>query len=239
MSTPSAGRRVCQCRPTQRASACARSGSRSRRRTDDEFLDLVRRVCADRSLWGADLTSLPGFVELVAEHLTRICANGVLCSARRSTHGVGDAHMTPATTDYNDRTAARRARRAGHHDRRSRRRGSARARAGGGRSRLRRNHLSHAARRGSDSANRRRGARPFRRRRDRADSRRKSTPRATPGRSSSWRRASTAASSSIACRWDFPCIPASRRRRKSRPRSRWISRRSSSFPPSRWAASAT
>jgi tagaturonate reductase len=47
-------------------------------RTDEEFLDLVRRVCADVSLWGADLSSLPGFVEVVAEHLTRICANGVL-----------------------------------------------------------------------------------------------------------------------------------------------------------------
>jgi tagaturonate reductase len=46
-------------------------------RTEDEFAELVRRVCADDSLWGTDLTAIAGFVELVAEHLMRICANGV------------------------------------------------------------------------------------------------------------------------------------------------------------------
>jgi mannitol-1-phosphate/altronate dehydrogenase len=59
-------------------------------RTDEEFVDLVRCVCADRSLWGADLTSYPGFVELVAEHLTRICANGVLSAL--------DAQLTESVT---------------------------------------------------------------------------------------------------------------------------------------------
>jgi tagaturonate reductase len=59
-------------------------------RTDEDFLDLTRRVCADHSLWGADLTSVPGFVELVAEHLTRICTNGVVSAL--------DAQLTESVT---------------------------------------------------------------------------------------------------------------------------------------------
>jgi tagaturonate reductase len=47
-------------------------------RTEDEFVELARRVCADDSLWGTDLTAIHGFVESAAEHLMRICANGVL-----------------------------------------------------------------------------------------------------------------------------------------------------------------
>jgi hypothetical protein len=50
----------------------------------------VRRVCADHSLWGADLPTLPGFVELVADHLTRICANGVFSAL--------DAQLTESVT---------------------------------------------------------------------------------------------------------------------------------------------
>ena len=37
----------------------------------------VWTVCRDESLWGADLTALPGFFETVAEHLWRIRALGV------------------------------------------------------------------------------------------------------------------------------------------------------------------
>jgi tagaturonate reductase len=59
-------------------------------RTDEEFVALVRRVCADHSLWGADLPTLPGFVELVADHLTRICANGVFSAL--------DAQLTESVT---------------------------------------------------------------------------------------------------------------------------------------------
>src|SRR5215831_15375646 len=45
-------------------------------RTEDDFLDFVRRACGEggvgeESLWGFDLTAVPGFVELVADHLMR------------------------------------------------------------------------------------------------------------------------------------------------------------------------
>jgi len=59
-------------------------------RTEDEFLELARRVCADESLWGTDLTAIPAFVELVGEHLMRICANGVLSAL--------DAQLTESVT---------------------------------------------------------------------------------------------------------------------------------------------
>ena len=68
-------------------------------RTDERFVDLVRRVCADHSLWGADLAAFPGFVELVAEHLMRIVRQRRTFSARRSTHGIGDARHDTAL-DY-------------------------------------------------------------------------------------------------------------------------------------------
>ena len=47
-------------------------------RSDDDFLELVRAVCADEALWAADLTSIPGFVEVVSDHLMRICRHGVV-----------------------------------------------------------------------------------------------------------------------------------------------------------------
>ena len=39
--------------------------------------ELVWSVCRDTSLWGADLTEMPGFCEAVADHLWRIRAQGV------------------------------------------------------------------------------------------------------------------------------------------------------------------
>jgi len=59
-------------------------------RTEDEFLELTRRVAADEHLWGVDLTSIPGFVELVADHLMRICVQGVLSAL--------DAQLTESVT---------------------------------------------------------------------------------------------------------------------------------------------
>ena len=59
-------------------------------RTEDEYLELVRRLCADEQLWGADLTSIPGFVELVTEHLMRICRQGVLSAL--------DVHVAESVT---------------------------------------------------------------------------------------------------------------------------------------------
>ena len=38
---------------------------------------MVRTVCADQSLWGADLTAVPGFAEAVAEHLVLARRAGV------------------------------------------------------------------------------------------------------------------------------------------------------------------
>jgi tagaturonate reductase len=61
-----------------------------RPRAEDEFLELARRVCADEQLWGVDLMSVPGFVELVAEHLMRICRQGVLSAL--------DAQLTESAT---------------------------------------------------------------------------------------------------------------------------------------------
>lgn len=46
---------------------------------DDEAgtTSFVRDVCADRALWGADLTTIPRFVEMVTEALLRLRADGV------------------------------------------------------------------------------------------------------------------------------------------------------------------
>ena len=38
---------------------------------------LARQVCGDQSLWGSDLTRVPGFSEIVAEHLERAARKGV------------------------------------------------------------------------------------------------------------------------------------------------------------------
>ena len=38
---------------------------------------LVRRVCTDQSLWGADLTRVPGFVVAVSDHLARVRRDGI------------------------------------------------------------------------------------------------------------------------------------------------------------------
>jgi tagaturonate reductase len=43
----------------------------------DSLAALVRRVCADRELWGADLTEVPGFAESVAGHLGTMRREGV------------------------------------------------------------------------------------------------------------------------------------------------------------------
>jgi tagaturonate reductase len=58
--------------------------------SDSSLVALSRRVCADTILWGADLTSLNGFADLVADHLIRIVRQGI--------HSALDTHLTvPAT----------------------------------------------------------------------------------------------------------------------------------------------
>ena len=42
----------------------------------DSTAALVRRICADRELWGADLTAIPGFADSVAGHLSRMRRDG-------------------------------------------------------------------------------------------------------------------------------------------------------------------
>jgi len=59
--------------------------------SDSRLAALARHVCADESLWGADLTALNGFAELVSDHLVRIVRQGIRSAL--------DAHLTePATT---------------------------------------------------------------------------------------------------------------------------------------------
>jgi tagaturonate reductase len=41
---------------------------------------LVRTVCADAELWGADLTAVPDFVEVVTEHLTTLRDRGAVAA---------------------------------------------------------------------------------------------------------------------------------------------------------------
>ena len=45
--------------------------------TNEALGALVERVCADASLWGADLSRVPGFVRVVSDHLARCCREGV------------------------------------------------------------------------------------------------------------------------------------------------------------------
>jgi len=60
-------------------------------RSDAAVADLARVICADATLWGTDLTAVPGFADLVADHLVRIVRQGVRLAL--------DAHLTePATT---------------------------------------------------------------------------------------------------------------------------------------------
>ena len=94
------------------------------------------------------------------------------------------------------------------------------ARARRGRPCVRRDHLSHAARGGSAAAHRRRSAGDVRRRGNGADARAGESARATPARSSLSRRGSIRASSTTVSSTASPCIRASRRRRRSKPRSR-------------------
>jgi tagaturonate reductase len=59
--------------------------------SDSRLAALARHVCADESLWGADLSALNGFAELVSDHLVRIVRQGIRSAL--------DAHLTePATT---------------------------------------------------------------------------------------------------------------------------------------------
>jgi tagaturonate reductase len=44
---------------------------------ESAIADLARGVCADTSLWGADLSAVDGFANAVAEHLVRIVRHGV------------------------------------------------------------------------------------------------------------------------------------------------------------------
>jgi tagaturonate reductase len=41
---------------------------------------LVRAVCADAELWGTDLTAVPGFVDVVTEHLTTLRVQGAVAA---------------------------------------------------------------------------------------------------------------------------------------------------------------
>jgi tagaturonate reductase len=43
----------------------------------DDVRALVNAVCADVQLWSTDLSTVPGFVDAVAEHLRRAAASGV------------------------------------------------------------------------------------------------------------------------------------------------------------------
>jgi tagaturonate reductase len=60
-------------------------------RSDAAVGDLARAVCADATLWGVELTAVPGFADLVTEDLVRIVRRGVRPAL--------DAYLTePATT---------------------------------------------------------------------------------------------------------------------------------------------
>ena len=56
------------------------------RRDDASLAGLARLVCGDEKLWGADMASLTGFADLVADHLVRIVRQGI--------HSALDAHLT-------------------------------------------------------------------------------------------------------------------------------------------------
>ena len=54
--------------------------------SDQSIVDFARSICDDRALWGAELADVPGFVDAVSEHLTRIVRQGVVAAL--------DAHLT-------------------------------------------------------------------------------------------------------------------------------------------------
>ena len=57
---------------------------------DAALAELVYAVCSDGSLWGADLTALPGFADAVLEHLGRMARAGVPAAL--------DAHLAAAAS---------------------------------------------------------------------------------------------------------------------------------------------
>ena len=59
-------------------------------RSDDEFAELTRTICGDVLMCGTDLTRIPGFADLVSEHLMRICRHGVVSAL--------DAQLTESVT---------------------------------------------------------------------------------------------------------------------------------------------
>jgi tagaturonate reductase len=54
--------------------------------SDDAVAAFVRRICANVSLWGTDLTRIAGFAEAVTDHLVRILRQGIAPAL--------DAHLT-------------------------------------------------------------------------------------------------------------------------------------------------
>ena len=56
--------------------------SRWRERGDDPAAlgSFVRAICADTGLWGADLAAIPGFVDVVTEHLATIREDGAVAA---------------------------------------------------------------------------------------------------------------------------------------------------------------
>jgi len=66
--------------PADGAGESIRSRWSSVTEAPDALSRFVRGVCADVDLWGADLAAIPGFVELVTEHLATIRANGAVAA---------------------------------------------------------------------------------------------------------------------------------------------------------------
>ncbi len=59
--------------------------------SNDEIAGLAREICADRELWGTDLTAAAGFADAVADHLVRIRRRGIRAALEQ--------HLTePVTT---------------------------------------------------------------------------------------------------------------------------------------------
>jgi len=59
--------------------------------SEEAIANLARAICAEDDLWGTDLTTIPGFADVVAEHLVRIVNDGVTAAL--------DDHLTePATS---------------------------------------------------------------------------------------------------------------------------------------------
>jgi len=43
----------------------------------EAWAGIARRACGDRSIWGVDLTTVPGLSDIVAEHLVRAARHGM------------------------------------------------------------------------------------------------------------------------------------------------------------------